>query len=192
MEKEKEVEKKVEKNESYWNEKWAPIVFKGEEEASKYEVSNYGRIRSFTTSKKGKILRGSILDGYKVLNVRLPDNKNITNYVHKLVGEAFLEKTNDNQIYVIHKDYNKLNNYFENLQWATQVDLTEHKKSSPNRVTGRINNNKLTETKVKLIKRILARNKKTRLKMIAKQFGITHTQLNRIRRGENWGHVQPD
>ena len=26
-------------------------------------------------------------------------------------------------------------------------------------------------------------------KMIAKQFGITHTQLNRIRSGENWGYV---
>ena len=27
-------------------------------------------------------------------------------------------------------------------------------------------------------------------KMIAKQFGITHTQLNRIRTGEDWGHVE--
>jgi len=31
--------------------------------------------------------------------------------------------------------------------------------------------------------------KKTRLKTIAKQFGITHTQLNRIRSGENWKNV---
>jgi hypothetical protein len=29
-------------------------------------------------------------------------------------------------------------------------------------------------------------------KMIAKQFGITHTQLNRIRSGENWGYVTID
>jgi hypothetical protein len=28
--------------------------------------------------------------------------------------------------------------------------------------------------------------------MIAKQFGITHTQLNRIRSGENWGYVKID
>jgi DNA-binding Xre family transcriptional regulator len=33
----------------------------------------------------------------------------------------------------------------------------------------------------------MLRSDKNRLKMIAKQFGITHTQLNRIRSGENWG-----
>ena len=27
---------------------------------------------------------------------------------------------------------------------------------------------------------------------IAKEFGITHTQLNRIRKGENWGHIEVD
>lgn len=186
------MEKDKKQQETYWNEEWAPITFRGDDQPSKYEISNYGRIRSFTTNKKGKFLRGSILDGYKVLNVRLDNSRNITNYVHKIVAEAFLPKTSDEQIYVIHKDFNKLNNYIENLCWATQKDLTEHKKKSPNRVTGRITNHKLTETKVKLIKRILARNKTTRLKMIAKQFGITHTQLNRIRKGENWGNVQAD
>jgi hypothetical protein len=39
-----------------------------------------------------------------------------------------------------------------------------------------------------MIKKLL-RNNKNRLKMIARQFGITHTQLNRIRSGENWKYV---
>ena len=30
------------------------------------------------------------------------------------------------------------------------------------------------------------------LQLIAKRFGISHTQLNRIRSGENWGHVKAD
>jgi DNA-binding Xre family transcriptional regulator len=47
----------------------------------------------------------------------------------------------------------------------------------------------LTEGKVMLIKQML-RSDKSRLKMIAKQFGITHTQLNRIRSGENWKQVK--
>ncbi len=42
-----------------------------------------------------------------------------------------------------------------------------------------------------MIKKLL-KNEKNRLKMIAKQFGITHTQLNRIRSGENWKHVTID
>jgi len=33
---------------------------------------------------------------------------------------------------------------------------------------------------------------KTKLYKIAKEFGITHTQLNRIRSGENWGHIKID
>jgi len=51
-------------------------------------------------------------------------------------------------------------------------------------------NTKLTETKVKLIKRkIFDPNRRTRMKMIAKQFGISEMQLYRIKSGENWGSV---
>jgi DNA-binding Xre family transcriptional regulator len=34
--------------------------------------------------------------------------------------------------------------------------------------------------------------KKVKLKIIAKQFGISHTQLNRIKNGENWADVKAD
>jgi DNA-binding Xre family transcriptional regulator len=44
---------------------------------------------------------------------------------------------------------------------------------------------------VKVIKKML-KNEKTRFSQIARQFGITHTQLNRIRKGQNWGHVTID
>jgi len=36
------------------------------------------------------------------------------------------------------------------------------------------------------------RRGKNPLYKIAREFGITHTQLNRIRKGENWGHVTID
>jgi hypothetical protein len=45
---------------------------------------------------------------------------------------------------------------------------------------------------VKVIKKMLQSENRTRLRVIAKRFGISHTQLNRIRSGENWGSVQPD
>lgn len=42
-----------------------------------------------------------------------------------------------------------------------------------------------------LIKKMLARpEQKTRLKMIAKQFGVSEMQIRRIASGENWGHVK--
>jgi DNA-binding Xre family transcriptional regulator len=33
-------------------------------------------------------------------------------------------------------------------------------------------------------------NRKTRLKMLAKQFGISEMQVSRIKSGENWGHIK--
>jgi phage antirepressor YoqD-like protein len=73
--------------------------------------------------------------------------------------------------------------------------MVEHNRSNPNVLNKKMPKNskqyKLTETKVKLIKRMLKADT-TRLGMIAKQFGITQTQLNRIRSGENWGYVTID
>ena len=52
---------------------------------------------------------------------------------------------------------------------------------------------KLTETQVKLIKRkINDPNRKTRMKIIAKRYGVSVMQLYRIKSGENWGSVTPD
>ena len=49
---------------------------------------------------------------------------------------------------------------------------------------------KLTSTDViRLKKRILDPNRKTRLRLIAKEFGISEMQLHRIKTGENWGHI---
>jgi hypothetical protein len=49
---------------------------------------------------------------------------------------------------------------------------------------------KLSESKVKVIKKLLAGpNRKTRIKMIARQFKVSEMQIFRIQSGENWGHV---
>lgn len=95
-----------------------------------YEVSNYGRIKNFAYKKypNGKIINSSCVNGYKTLNVRLDNGKTISKYIHKLVAEYFVKKTNPYQIYVIHIDHNKLNNHFENLKWATREELEDHNK----------------------------------------------------------------
>ena len=44
---------------SYWNEKWVRIVFDQVENAPHYEISNYGRLKSFQTDPKdGTIIKG--------------------------------------------------------------------------------------------------------------------------------------
>ncbi|CCH55539.1 hypothetical protein BN8_04803 [Fibrisoma limi BUZ 3] len=182
------------KSQSFWNEKWVPIVFDGVENPPRYDVSNYGRVRSFQAGAEGTVIKGSVIQGYRSLNIR-SGGKTFNRYVHKLVAEHFVERGTPDQTFVIHLDHDKQNNHYQNLRWVTKDEMIDHNRENPNlknRATPRRTRNyKLTESKVKIIKKLL-RNDKNRLKMIAKQFGITHTQLNRIRSGENWKHVTID
>ncbi|GAB3727885.1 HNH endonuclease [Spirosoma lituiforme] len=192
-------------SQSFWNEKWVVIVFEGIENPPHYEVSNYGRLRSFqsasaTRSGTGaeqttsKFIKGSVIQGYRSLNIR-SGGKTLNRYVHKLVAEHFSKREQPEQTFVIHLDHDKQNNYHQNLRWVTKDEMIEHNRNNPSlknrQLPRQTRNYKLTESKVRIIKKLLL-NEKNRLKMIAKQFGITHTQLNRIRSGENWKHVKID
>lgn len=181
---------------NYWNEKWVRIEFEGVENPPHYRVSNYGRLASFQgEDNQGKVIKGSVIQGYRSLNIRIAGGKTINKYVHKLVADLFVKKESENAKYVIHLDFDKQNNRAENLKWATKDEMVEHNRNNPaviNRpIPIRTRNYKLTEPKVRMIKKML-KSDKNRLKMIAKQFGITHTQLNRIRSGENWKNVKID
>lgn len=171
---------------------WMPLLVEGMAENEKYKISNFGRIKSFKLDKEnGSIIKGSILKGYKILNIKLENEKRTTKYVHKLVAECFIPKDNDLQQYVIHLDFDKINNHVDNLKWVTHETMFAHQKINPNYKRGTVNYSKLTETDVIRLKKKLKRGK-NKLYKLAKEFGITHTQLNRIRRGENWGHVKID
>ena len=177
---------------NYWNEKWERVDFPEFDNQIHYEISNYGRIKSFQNTDEGVLIHGSLIQGYQSLNMRF-QNKSVNHYIHKLVAKHFCQQNSPKDTFVIHLDYNKLDNRADNLQWADRSKVTEHNKNNPSVINRliplRTKNYKLTEGKVMLIKQML-RSDKSRLKMIAKQFGITHTQLNRIRSGENWKQVK--
>lgn len=161
-----------------------------------YFISNYGRIMSVQKSTKNEtLLKGSNSKkiGYTVLNLRLKDGLRQGFYVHHLVAKAFVNKPSDQHKFVIHLDRNRYNNYWENLQWMTRQEMVDMQVANgvyknENRRRGK--QVKMTETKVKLLKQRLQKGK-TKKKVLAKNFGITVTQLKRIERGENWGHVRP-
>jgi hypothetical protein len=112
-------------------------------------------------------------------------------YVHKLVAQHFLKKENKDKIFVIHLDYDKKNNKIENLKWATKREKELHQFKNPTFIKSRenITYGKLSVGKVKIIKRQLL-NKKNRLTMIAKRFGVSDMQIHRIKSGENWADVK--
>lgn len=170
----------------------------------RYAISNYGRLISFSKRfEDGRLLKGGMLEGYKIFRYRIQNDGKVI-YKHKffyrLVAENFLEKESDEHIHILHLDYIKTNDAIHNLKWATSSEKIEHHKANPNVLRAREkqsaqNKNrdgqKLTVTQVMLLKKRLANpNNKTRMKMIARQFGISEMQLHRIKTGENWGHVK--
>lgn len=182
----------------FWNEKWETIKFDKISDTDIYQISNYGRVRIFKKeTNTWKILRSANVKGYRYFTFKSNVNwkYKITKPLHRLVAELFCEKPGPEYRFVIHKNFVKDNNLYTNLQWVTQKELTEHNKKNPNVINskpkGRITNSKLTETEVIRLKMKLKRGK-NKLYKIAKEFGITHTQLNRIRSGENWGHIKVD
>jgi hypothetical protein len=194
------IEVMVAKN--YWDEIWKSVSFESIHPDDKYEISNYGRVRKFDRKTNAwKFCKPANVNGYAYFSFRTKDDKSsrnrITKSLHRLVGEFYLERPAKDSDNVIHLDFNKWNNHVSNLMWASKAEMFEHSRKSPKTAIaiqkrkGEITNSKLTATDVMRLKKKLKRGKNPLYK-IAKEFGITHTQLNRIRRGENWGHIQVD
>ena len=193
------------RQEKYWNEEWKRFTLPGMRDGEIYEVSTYGRVKHYN-KKLDEWQFLSTINQYKdktgfeyVNNFKRKKGttKRVTDSIHRLVAANYCDQPSDKYKYVIHKDYNKLNNHFENLKWVTQHELNIHNNNNPkvqfarsNR-KGHITNSKLTETDVIRLKKKVKRGKNPLYK-IAREFGITHTQLNRIRKGVNWGHVKID
>lgn len=176
---------------NYWNEEWKTIVFDDTiSKKEKFKISSFGRVINCKGSKEF-LMDKSFINGYQTIPLKQEKNgKSTSRYVHKLVAEHFLEQ-NDGK-FVIHLNYDKKDNRIENLKWVTKREKEIHQFTNPQyRAKPRKRTNtKLTETKVKLIKRkINDPNRRTRMKMIAKQFGVSTMQLYRIKSGENWGSV---
>ncbi len=162
---------------------------------NRYQISNYGRIKSFAYNKKdGQILKCSVINGFKM--VQITTNKGHSrSYVHKLVAQVWIPKPSDKHTFVTHLDGKLLNNHISNLEWHTRESLTEkhrelEKQKDISVKRKRIQrNSKLNESDISLLKSMLERGAVQ--STIAKLFCISEMQVTRIKRGENWGHVKP-
>lgn len=184
--------------ETYWGERWKEVVIPEKQTNTDYFISNFGRVKSRDrTTQQERLVKGSINpNGSHRITIRLDSNR-ARKYVlvHRFVADHFVPQPSEKHTYVVHLDFNKSNNHYKNLQWMTQAQLNEHAKNSPlyqQAQDKRRQHYKLTENKVRVIKKMLQSEKRTRLRVIAKRFGISHTQLNRIRNGENWGDIDPE
>lgn len=105
----------------YQKEIWKPV--KGFEKY--YSISSYGRLKSFKKNKSGKILSLVNKTGWYLSYVLQYKNNRKSVKIHRLVAEHFIENS-DNKPQVNHKDCNKQNNHFKNLEWVTSKENIKH------------------------------------------------------------------
>lgn len=88
-----------------------------------YAIDTSGRVYSFTTRKELKpwVQR----NGYLLIRL-FCNGKVFPRYVHRLVGETFLDNPN-NLKEMNHKDANRENNCVDNLEWSSRSDNMKHK-----------------------------------------------------------------
>lgn len=102
---------------------WKPIFF--DKEPTIFEVSSFGRVRSFG---RGEIVIRATCDnghGYESLSLYKRGYGKIQFKVHRLVAIYFLPNP-DNLPEVNHKDGEKKNNKMDNLEWASKKENSQH------------------------------------------------------------------
>ncbi|MAO65071.1 MAG: hypothetical protein CL666_08725 [Balneola sp.] len=157
-----------------------------------YEISNYGRVRSYRVNnlplkraKKPKILKGSVGPHYR--GVAFGRGNYFT--VHTLVAKHFIPNP-DNKPEVNHKDGNKLNNFYKNLEWATHQENMLHASQTgltPNK--GEQNSfAELSKQQVIQIRDIFD-NSDIMIKTLAERFNVHRRTISRIVKRETWRHI---
>lgn len=85
---------------------------------SLYMISNNGDVYSIRSNKYLKPRLS--MDGYKRVAL-CKDGKCYEYRISRLVAEAFIENSN-NMPQVNHKDYNRVNDWYENLEWCNNYE----------------------------------------------------------------------
>lgn len=98
---------------------WKPIP-----DYDGYEISNFGRVKSFKRYPQGKILKPALFSNYLRVTLFKDDERRYIS-VHRLVTLTFIPNL-DNKPQVNHKDNNRFNNYVGNLEWVTSSENTQH------------------------------------------------------------------
>ncbi len=121
------------REETFINEEWRPI-----EGFPRYQVSNKGRVKSFTNPSKPKILRPHQLkSGYLMVHLAKGEewgsNETECVRIHKLVADAFIPNPL-NRCHIRHINQDRTDNRVENLRWTTPEESANDPITKANRM----------------------------------------------------------
>jgi hypothetical protein len=153
----------------------------------KYQISNYGRVKSFKLGY-GKIMK-EVPNRYGYVTIKLVYFEQKKRFsIHRLVATYFLENPL-NKKFVNHIDGNKSNNNLSNLEWCTNSENMIHADKIGLRKMPKGHKNsmaKLTESQVREIKFNRIGLYQTE---IAKEFKIARQTVSKILNGKSWNHI---
>lgn len=157
-----------------------------------YQASSLGRIRSVPRrgQRIGRLYGGRVLipnsAGPRLLVTLSVGNQVKTIAVHKLVCLAFHGPRPEGKQVVAHWDGDHLNNRADNLRWATYVENEADKRRHGRHPAGERNpSRKLTAREVREIRARHDGRHGTGARL-AREYGISKTQVSAIRRGRSW------
>lgn len=160
-----------------------------------YQISSCGKVRSITRKcVKGqtRISRTMSQDvgrrGYH--RVALNKKRIVKRFlVHRLVAEVFLNKVKGKN-FVNHKDGNKSNNHFSNLEWVTASENIAHAYRI-GKLDRRGSLNSCAKLNDGLVSEIRTKRKALNIKFkeLAKMYGLSQSTVCNICNGKTWTHV---
>jgi hypothetical protein len=90
-----------------------------------YQISNFGRVKSFWRRKEIIMKLSNNGWGYSFVSLRKNKTKIKSITIHRLVAIAFISNP-ENKEQVNHIDGNKQNNHYSNLEWCTRLENMRH------------------------------------------------------------------
>ncbi len=156
-----------------------------------YEVSDRGRVRRAAGKTAGRIKAVSV-DHWGYVKVHLSGGRRGREkmvFVHVLVAAAFIGPKPEG-MQVNHKDGVKTNNVADNLEYVTPLQNMRHARSAGLwAIQGEKHGKaKLTEDQAREVLERLRNGE--RQADVAARYGVCQTAVSKIKRGENWPHLQ--
>lgn len=165
-------------------EQWKEII-------NGYCISNHWRVRN----KNGKLLAiQKRPNGYYQIGLSV-DGKQRFYKIHRLVAENFLESptleqlewaatTKHNKVFVNHKDGDKSNNHYDNLEWCTHQENITHAVDNGLRYTTPPSA-KLSIEQVSTIRTVYS-TESISYTMLAKQYNVSRHTISNIINNKTW------
>ena len=156
---------------------WKPIS-----DYDGYEVSNFGRVKSFKYNSP-RILKPELRGVYLSVNLY---NKHFQ--VHRLVALAFIPNP-DNKPQINHIDGHKLNNYAGNLEWTTASENIQHAFATGLKIAMQGEDNVRAKFTSEQVIYIRSNPDNLTIKEFAEKLGVDLKTITRIQLGQRYKQV---